>query len=240
MYPSDFSSYQLSIYEFSVVLLARNQNPTLLNWDFLRYSGIVPQDWELAATPTYTQQGNQLIFNNGLRIVSDSSRTVFLENVIAKPSNDILAAKIAQLYTQVLPYAEYEGMGINVTGIVTFREQPQIAQSYLAKNLLAYGNWLEFGTQVAKVDLNIAYTLEQGNLNLQINQIEIQQEEQEGKIPAIRFFGNFDYALPQVQLTDRLGILQNILYQWESHIESFTNLINQRFFEVTNLEQMGS
>ncbi|MFM6003578.1 MAG: hypothetical protein ACKPA7_08845, partial [Sphaerospermopsis kisseleviana] len=63
-----------------------------------------PQDWELAATPTYTQQGNQLIFNNGLRIVSDSSRTVFLENVIAKPSNDILAAKIAQLYGQLMMY----------------------------------------------------------------------------------------------------------------------------------------
>jgi hypothetical protein len=235
-----FSIYQLSIYELSVVLLARNQNPTLLNWDFLRYSGIVPQDWELAATPIYTQEGTQLIFNNGLRIVSDSSRTVFLENVIGKPINDMLAAKIAQLYTQVLPYAEYEGMGINITGVVTFQEQPQIAHNYLAKNLLAYGNWLEFGTQPAKVDLNISYTLEQGNLNLQINQIDIPQENQEDKIPAIRFFGNFDYALQEVQQTDRLGILQTILYQWRSHIESFTSLINQRFFEVTNLQQTAS
>ncbi|WP_066383064.1 MULTISPECIES: hypothetical protein [unclassified Anabaena] len=235
----NFSGHELSLYELSVVFLVKNQNPTLLNWDFLKYSGIVPQDWRLDSNPVYTQQGSQLIFENGLQIASDNSRTIFLENIIGKSIDNIVAAQIAQLYTQVLPYVEYEGLGINLTGVVSFREQPQLAQTYLAKNLFAGGNWLEFGIQPPKVDVNISYTLEQGNLNMQISQIELPQENQEAKMPAIRYFGNFDYGLQQVPITERLGRLQSVLVQWQAHIEMFTSLINERFMNENNLSFPG-
>ena len=161
--------------------------------------------------------------------------TIFLESLIGKQTENIVAAKIAQFYTQVLPLAEYQGLGINLTGVVTFPDQPQSAQSYLSKNLIVSGNWLDFGVQPAKIDLNISYTLEQGNLNLQISQIEIPQEGQEATIPAVRFFGNFDYAWQQIPVEERLGALHNVLAQWQVHVEMFTSLINERFLNGTNL-----
>ncbi len=237
---SIFSIHDLSISEFSVVLLVKNQNPTLLNLDFLKYSGIVGQDWEVSGSPVSTPQGSQIIFQNGLRLAADSTRTIFLESVIGKSIDDIVSAQVAKRYTQILSQAEYEAVGINLTGLVTFREQPQLAQTYLSKALLLSGNWLEFGTQPPKVDLNISYTLEKGMLNLQINEIQLPQENEAASIPAVRYFGNFDYALQQVELTDRLTTLQTYLDQWQSNIETFTNLINQRFLDGVNISLLGN
>jgi hypothetical protein len=38
----------VTIQELALALTAKNHSPTLLNSDFLKYSGIVPPDWELA------------------------------------------------------------------------------------------------------------------------------------------------------------------------------------------------
>jgi hypothetical protein len=37
----------LALYELAVVLVARNHNPTILNPDFLKFNGMVPDNWEL-------------------------------------------------------------------------------------------------------------------------------------------------------------------------------------------------
>jgi hypothetical protein len=41
----------VTIQELALALTAKNYSPTLLNSDFLKYSGIVPPDWELARPP---------------------------------------------------------------------------------------------------------------------------------------------------------------------------------------------
>jgi hypothetical protein len=237
---SIFSTHDLSISEFSVVLLVRNQNPTLLNLDFLKYSGVVPHDWEVASAPILSQQGSLIIFQNGLRLAADTTRTIFLENTTGKSIDDAVSAEVAKRYTQILSQAEYESLGINLTGFVTFRNHPQLAESYLSKALLLSGNWLEFGTESPKVDLNISYTLEQGKLNLQINQTPFPQENEEASIPAVKYFGNFDYSLQQVEPTNKLTTLQVYLEQWQSNVETFKTLINQRFHEGINVSLLGS
>jgi hypothetical protein len=235
-----FSIHDLYISEFSVVLLVRNQNPTLLNLDFLKYSGVVPHDWEVASAPILSQQGSLIVFQNGLRLAADTTRTIFLESVVGKSIDDAVSAQIAKRYIQILSQAEYESLGINITGFVTFRNQPQLAENYLSKALLLSGNWLEFGIEVPKVDLNISYTLEQGTLNLQINQTPFPQQNEAASIPAVRYFGNFDYSLQPVAPTNRLTTLQTHLDQWQSKVETFTTLINQRFLDGVNVSLLSS
>ncbi len=223
-----------SVHELSIVLLVRNQNPAMLNLDFLKCSGIVPQDWELASSPILTQQGSQIIFQNGLRLAADANRTILIESTMGKSLSDIAVAEVAKLYVQKLPHAQYEALGINPEGFATFPDYPELAQNYMSKTLLAPGTWLEFGNTVPRVDLNITYTLEQGTLSLKVAQRSIQKENEEATTPIVTYTGNFEYIFQQLPPADKLDVLCNRLDQWQSNIETFTTLIEQRFLNALN------
>jgi hypothetical protein len=50
----------LDVQELSLVIAVERQDPSLLTPDFLRYSDIIPQDWELARQPVRAQQAAQV------------------------------------------------------------------------------------------------------------------------------------------------------------------------------------
>jgi hypothetical protein len=225
-----------SVHELAIVLLVRNQNPALLNLDFLKYSGIVPEDWELASSPIVTPQSSQIIFKNGLRLIADPHRTIFIESIPGKSNSNVVVAQVAKLYSQVLRNAEYQAIGINPEGFASFPNHPELAQNYLYQTLLSPGRWLDFGHTPPKVDMNIVYTLEQGTLNLNVSQRWL---EKENSTPIISFAGNFEYALQQVSPTDRLSVLCNRLDQWHLNLETFTSLIKQRFLNGLNVPLLG-
>lgn len=50
----------LDIQDFSIVLAARNHNPTIVTLDFLVGSGVIPGEWELAPPPVLSSQASQI------------------------------------------------------------------------------------------------------------------------------------------------------------------------------------
>lgn len=52
----------LAVQELAIIIAAKNHNPTILTPDFLKYTGIVPADWELARQPIFTSSVAQVIF----------------------------------------------------------------------------------------------------------------------------------------------------------------------------------
>ncbi|MHC5675064.1 hypothetical protein [Nostoc sp.] len=223
-----------SVHELSIVLLIHNQNPTLLNLDFLKYSGIVPQDWELANDPVLTANLSQVMFQNGLRIIADTNRTIFTEIIVGKSLSDIVVAQVAKLYVQILSHAEYKALGINPEGFATFPDHPEIAQNYISKSLLSSQRWLEFGNTVPRVDLNISYTLDEGTLNLKVGQGFLRQDNGEAMTPVVTCSGNFEYVLQQISPSEKSAILCNYLDRWQLNVESFTHLIKNQFLQELN------
>ena len=53
----------VQLQELAIVVAAPNHNPTILTVDFLKYSGIVPTDWELASQPISTNRAAQVSFH---------------------------------------------------------------------------------------------------------------------------------------------------------------------------------
>jgi hypothetical protein len=155
-----------------------------------------------------------------------------MESIVTKSYSDIKFAEIAKLYTQALPRAEYEALGINITGYATFPDNSELAQHYITKTLLSHGNWLEFGTSVPKVELNISYPLEQGNLNLKVAQAVLQKDNEPATTPIVTYAGNFEYSLRQLSSADKLSFLYNLLDQWQAHVETFTNLVERSFLNI--------
>ncbi|WLT39347.1 hypothetical protein NON20_07295 [Synechocystis sp. B12] len=57
------------ILEISISIAVKELDPTLVNEQFLKFSGIVPNEWELNQQPVVSKAGSQLVFKNGLSIV---------------------------------------------------------------------------------------------------------------------------------------------------------------------------
>ncbi len=110
----------LEIQELAIVITAKNYDPSLLNPGFLKYSGIVSPDWELAKQPVVSSRGSQIIFNNGIYIAAQPNRLMFVEALNTK--ENISEAEIPQLahrYTEILRTIEYQAVGINFRGYST-------------------------------------------------------------------------------------------------------------------------
>ena len=87
---------QLITQELAIVISVQTQNPTLLNEDFLKQTGIVPSDWKLAREPVYTDRVAQIVFENGFSIAAQPDRVMFLEAVGDKDLATISAGEVAQ------------------------------------------------------------------------------------------------------------------------------------------------
>jgi len=213
--------------ELAIAITAKNLNPNIINLDFLTYSNIISPEWELARQPVYTKNLTQLVFQNGIAIVAQTNRIVFAEAIETKDIEELQISKVAATYLEKLPNIEYKAVGINPKGFVTFADSND-ASNYLLNNLLASGEWREFGKTPLKAAIQLAYTLEDSQLNLTINEGLLKVSE-EKSVPAVLFSGNFDYKISSNDSEVRLKDLHQILQNWKSNLETYTQLINDKF-----------
>jgi hypothetical protein len=219
----------LTLQELAIAITAKNLNPTVLNPDFLKYTDIIPSDWEPARPPIYTNQSVQIVFQSGVAIVAQPNRVIFLEALNDKTLQNVQVAAIAGRYVEKLPNVEYEAVGINPKGYVTFPE-PNGAYQYFLENILASGSWQRFGQAPVKAAVQLAYTLERSQLNLTINEATLQLPEEQA-LPAVLFSGNFNYEITANSRDDRLQETQRFLESWQADLETFRSLIDTQFLQ---------
>jgi hypothetical protein len=216
------------IQELSIAIAAKSLNPAMLTVDFLKYSGIVPADWELNAQPVLNPNYAQVSFQNGISIVAQPRTITFVE-IINSPDNSTLKLpEIVGLYADKLPLAEYQALNISPKSIVPFPSSVEAAKKYITETLLAPGSWQNFGQAPLQAGLNLLYQLETCQLSVAINEAKLQLPD--GKtIAAVLFAGNFNYNLPEN--SDRLNLLKQYLGQWQTDLQIFRELVTQRFLE---------
>lgn len=215
----------IQIQELAIAITAKNLNPSVINLDFLKYSSIISSDWELARQPVYTKTMTQLVFQNGIAIVAQPNRIVFAEAVDTKDIQEIQISQLAAKCIEKLSNVDYQAVGINPKGFVTFAE-PNGATNYLLNNLLASGEWKEFAPVRAAIQL--AYNLGSSQFNLTINEGLLKVSE-ENSVAAMLFSGNFNYNIFGEKQEERLQNLYQILQDWKSNVETYQQLINDKF-----------
>lgn len=222
-------SKSIQIQELAIAITAKNLNPNVVNLDFLKYSNIISSDWEVARPPVYTKNLTQLVFQNGIVIVAQPNRIVFAE-AIDTDTKDIQELQISQLaakYVEKLPNIEYQAIGINPKGFVNFADSNGTT-NYFLNNLLASGEWREFGNSPLKAAIHLSYTLEDSQLNLIINEGLLRISEDKN-IPAVLFSGNFNYNVAAIEQEKKLQNLHQIIQDWKSNLETYKELINDKF-----------
>lgn len=228
----------LSIQEISIIIAAQDLSPSMLSPDFLKYSDIVPSDWQYSQDPVFTNSGARITYNNGISITAQPNRVAFAQVVTTKDQLQFHIDTIATKFTEKLPNADYQAVGVNPRGLVPFLENDQGAHEFLFSKLLAAGTWQDFGEAPVRAAIQLSYELEQGQLNLAINEAKLKSPE--GKIiSAIMFSGNFNYPVQGDVGIQRVQHVKERIQIWQSTISSFQQLINERFLtatEAANLE----
>jgi hypothetical protein len=223
----------LTVQDLAIVFAVERQDPTLLSPEFLRYSGIVPTEWNVVQQPVRTQQAAQVRFENGVTIVAYPNQVVFAQSLaVAQESVEIPA--VAQRYSEVLRNMVYQGVGINIRGYVPFVGQGQeAAHQFLFDSFLAKGDWQNFGEAPVQASLNLNYQLERCQLGLSVNEAALQLPETES-FPILLFASNFNYALPSESEAGRLAALSTVISSWQQDIETFETLISQKFLRAAD------
>ncbi len=222
------SKKTLDIQDLGIVIAAKNLNPQVVSLDFLKLSGVIPKDWELARNPTASPRAVQLSFQNGVKIVAQPGSITFSESIRTNNSEEVNAPKVARTCLEKLPNAEYQSTSISPKNVIAFGDIPDGPRKYIVENLLADGLWRQYGTKPVQANINLVYQLEQCQLNLSINEVRLQQPEKPA-FPALMFLGNFNYRVTQYSADERLEQLQRRIDNWPDDLQTFRHLINTRF-----------
>jgi hypothetical protein len=217
----------LILQELGIVVAMQQPNPNLVTAEFLQLSGIIPLDWQLAGEPINNDRSSRLLFTNGVSINAEVNRIMFGEVIGDKDLNTLTVANVAQNYLNIFKLAQYQAIGINIRSYSP-QTNPLAVTQYINHQLLTDGSWQNYGTAPIQAALNIIYTLEGRQLNLDINAAQIQFSEQE-ITPVILFSGNFGYNLTAPEVGNDLTAVSRILANWQVDLTTYCELITDRF-----------
>ncbi|OKH51832.1 hypothetical protein NIES2101_17105 [Calothrix sp. HK-06] len=224
-------SNKFTTQDFVIAISARDLNPTMLNVDFLRYGGVLPIDWELARAPIYTNRASQIVFTNGVNILTEGNRIIFAEPIINKSFASILTPNIAQKYAESLPNMKFEVVDINIRGYLAF-EDSSSAREYVSGKLLSNASWQ---TENMRASLNLAYEYEENLLGLNITEATLQGDENEIVTPIVMFTGRYNYQLKGENNQEIIAHLGQIVANSQTNLNRYFELIDTKFLSSEEL-----
>ncbi len=220
------------IEEISLIIAAQDLTPTMMSQDFLKFSGIIPKEWELSKQPVLNPNFAQLNFTNGVGVTAQPGNITLSESLNNKNPEDLAIPLVGGNYIEKLPHAEYMGLSFSPKILLPFPDKPQLVRQYITGNLLGSGSWKRIGKAPVQAGINLMYYLERCQLTISISEAKL-QKPQEQAITAILFSGNFNYNvnLGQDQPTDRTTQLRTFLDNWRTDLDEFREIVNQKFLD---------
>lgn len=224
----------LTIQELSIILAIRNINPTLFTQEFLKYSGIVPADWELAQPPLLNSQIAQVAFTNGISLIAQLDTITFSESVQTKAIGEVKIPNIARKYVERLPNADYQAVVIKIRNFLTLEDKSEDAiRNYIFSTFLSPDIWHEVDKKPMGVALNLTYTLEEGQLNFIINEAKLQIPDKPPQF-AVLFTGNFPHEIAGDTVPQRLQHLSQLIDNWHKSLENYKIIVNNFLLKKAN------
>ncbi|MEL6495933.1 MAG: hypothetical protein AAFQ41_12555 [Cyanobacteria bacterium J06623_7] len=237
---TDSSSTAQFIEEISLIIAAQDLTPTMMSSDFLKFSGIVDRDWELAQQPILNPNFAQLNFTNGVGINAQPRTITISESLSNKQTEQIAIHQVAERYIRKLPHAEYMGLSFSPKILLPFPDNPQAVRQYITGNLLGSGAWKRIGQAPVQAGINLMYYLERCQLTISVSEAKLQKPEAV-PIVAVLFGGNFNYNVTVASTPDqspsRMAQMLDFLAYWRTDLEEYRDLINRKFLDTTKADQ---
>jgi len=221
----------LRLSQISVVILAKNHNPSILNPDFLRINGIVPDDWEVD-TPTFSSEEiSQVTYSNGFQINMDLENLVFLQSYKSS-SIAMCIPDIACKYLKKIDYVNYYALGINPIAHILAASDLE-SENYIRESLLKPGEWKQFLGVKPVASVSLAYELNDSLIRLSIGAATfVDADNDTEEFPVILFSGNIHRDFDEEQ-SNTEAIKQRIL-NLSGDLETYFSLIRTCFLNHAN------
>jgi hypothetical protein len=216
------------IEELAIAISAKKFNPTILSEEFLKFSGIVPQEWALARQPVVSANMAQITFQNGLNINAQPRLTTFVELIGGKEFDNVLAPAVARQYVEKLAGAEYQQFNLGIKTLVPFSSDRNGARKFITETLLSPGPWSQISTEPLQATVTLQYKLTDCQLVIAVNEATLQVGE-ENTIAALLFGGTFIYSIASESPQERINLFNKSLNNWQRDIENFREIVKNRF-----------
>lgn len=147
----------------SVVVVASDHNPTILNPDFLQVQGIVPADWgwKLLGPPLTSPPISVVKYDSGVSITVEPNKL----QVTDDKNSSVERSKVSEIvskFVEVLPHVRYTAVGNNFIRIIEMEN----AATYVKERFFKSGPW-DKGLEAANV--KFVYQVEDGRCILSVD-----------------------------------------------------------------------
>lgn len=212
--------------EITIVLVAQNHNPTILNPDFLKFNKIVPENWNLKENPICIEPMAQVVFENGIQITAELNKVIFLEPVRnEKDINKVEIPDIAIRYIETLPHVNYMTVGINPKGHLSFATEDD-AQDFILDTFVNTNPWKQFASKPKNIGFKFSYNLEKAILTLAI-EASLFNISQEKRVPVVLFAANFHHNVMGTTQDERCNNLISIIKDWQQDVDMFRKFVTK-------------
>ena len=205
----------IEIVEFSIVLVATANNPSILTPDFLQYNEIVDPDWQVEGSPVSGPVFAQVSFEGGLTVTANQQRVIFEQ----KTGGKLVVSEIAKRYFQQVPHVPYSGIGINPKFFLrSTGEHLSLMESVVRDQ----GTWMSFKNVAPTVQLKLIYSYKERTIFLDVAHIEPTIGDQ--TVSGMLFHANVhrDVEGPNAQARNKR--IKSILDGWEDDLEDVRQL----------------
>jgi hypothetical protein len=223
---------QLAGLNIDIVFATKKQALSTITPDFFSGAGIVDGEIELVSQPVLAKNFARMELVENIVIVGEPNRIVFSEAMVDKKYEKLVIPAMARKYTQTLPNLEYEAIGINIRGFLSFPDSQDAASRYIASNFLAAGTWQAIGTSPMRASINLVFQLERAPLYLSIAEAAVKQAD-ETTTPIVMFSGSFSYTLNGESASEKLAYMHECIGNWQADFAAFTDIINNHFLAQT-------
>ena len=210
---------RIDLVEFSVVVVAQSNNPTILNPDFLRHNGIVSSDRALQTEqpPFTTPMFSQVAFADGLVVQADPARIIFAQAADALSREDVDCPAVAKGYLKTIPHVPYSALGLNPK--VVIRNPPF---SRLSKLLRTEGSWMTVGQAMPGFELKATYQMAGRRLALTLQEAQTEQGDD-----ALLCTANIHREVEEDNQQMRVNSILSMLDSWKKDLDEFNALVDQ-------------
>ncbi|MGH8582254.1 MAG: hypothetical protein ACREWG_05590 [Gammaproteobacteria bacterium] len=214
--------------EFSVVVVANDHNPTILNPDFLERQGIVQASWgwQVAGLAITTPPFATVSYDSQVTVSVELNRLKVTDTSATGDPQSSTVVDIARKYVEVLPHVRYSAVGINFLSVVEHAD----ANAFLKDRFLKSGRWDSEDRFVECMGLKLVYSLEGGRLILSLESgiVTRRLEEESKQVSGVLTNANFHrecHGYPSKdQVMERLG---NAKKDWSAYQSVLSDLLNE-------------
>jgi hypothetical protein len=206
--------------QLTIVVLAQNHNPTILNPDFLWRNEIVPTDWKVAGSPLCTDPVAQVSFESGVTLTAHLDRLMFAESNSESLAESPVVPSIAISYLKALPHVAYKAVGVNPQGLVAFA-QPQKAERFAIEHLVRAELWQDLRPRLSRAAVSLTFDLDESRLAVSMQPTTLEGEDGS----AIQVAGNFHHEPDEEDHDERNTKILHSIGRWQDHVRFFRERI---------------